>query len=199
MDNLIGYISYNVDWASMSADRFGIVSFGEGNIEFAKDVYCVICELFEKYHMNRISWFTYVENPAIRAYRNFIKKHGGKECGYYRQVAKLQDGKITIGIDYRPCIVHIPEQREYFYENRKRKYKVKKSSEDVKAVFHCWNHHSELYDASPMNGGHPGGGGQVSEIFGIVEYEDGTVHEVKPRNIRFVDNLINEFAFPGME
>lgn len=103
------------------------------------------------------------------------------------------DGKITIGIDYRPCIVHIPEQREYFYENRKRKYKVKKSSEDVKAVFHCWNHHSELYDASPMNGGHPGG--QVSGTFAIVEYEDGTVHEVEPQNIRFVDNLITEYVF----
>lgn len=100
MDNLIGYISYNVDWASMSADRFGIVSFGEGNIEFAKDVYCVICDLFEKYHMNRISWFTYVENPAIRAYRNFIKKHGGKECGYYRQVAKLQDGKMHDSVQF---------------------------------------------------------------------------------------------------
>lgn len=44
--------------------------------------------------MNRISWFAYVENPAIRGYRNFIKKHGGRECGYYRQIAKLQDGKL---------------------------------------------------------------------------------------------------------
>mgnify|MGYP005799453975 CR=1 FL=1 len=103
------------------------------------------------------------------------------------------DGKITICIDYRPCIVHIPEQREYFYKNRKREYRVKKSSEDVKALFHCWNHRSELCDASPMLGGHPGG--QVSGTFAIVEYEDGTVHEVEPQNIRFVDNAMCEYVF----
>ena len=103
------------------------------------------------------------------------------------------DGKIEIGIEYRPCIVHIPEEREYFYANRKREYRVKKSSEDVKALFHCWNHRSELCDDSPMIGGHPGG--QVSATFGIVEYEDGTVHEVLPTQIRFVDREIKKYAF----
>ena len=107
------------------------------------------------------------------------------------------DGKITIGIDYRPCIVHIPERREYFYENHKRKYRVKKSSEDIKALFHCWNYRSELYDASPMIGGHSGG--RVSGTFAIVEYEDGTIHEVEPTQIRFVDNAMSEYAFPEME
>ena len=98
--NRIVYISYSVDWVSMNADRFGIISFDRGNVEFAKDVYKAICDLFEVYHMNRISWFAYVENPAIKAYRNFIKKHGGKECGYYRQKAKLQDGKLHDGVEF---------------------------------------------------------------------------------------------------
>lgn len=93
-ENIIGYITYNVDWAAMSADRFGIISFRKGNVEFAKDVYKVICNLFEVYHMNRISWFAFTDNPAIKSYRNFIKKHGGRECAYYRQIAKLQDGKL---------------------------------------------------------------------------------------------------------
>ena len=48
------------------------------------------------------------------------------------------DGKITIERELRPCIVHIPEKREYFRENRKRKYRIKKSAEDIKALFHCW-------------------------------------------------------------
>lgn len=42
------------------------------------------------------------------------------------------DGKITIGRELRPCIVHIPEEREHFRENRERKYRIKKSSEDIK-------------------------------------------------------------------
>ena len=37
-DSIIGYINYSVDWISMKADRFGIISFDRGNIEFARDV-----------------------------------------------------------------------------------------------------------------------------------------------------------------
>ena len=88
------------------------------------------------------------------------------------------DGKITIGIEYRSCIVHIPEEREYFYANRKREYRVKKPSEDVKALFHCWH---------PVTGN------------AIVEYEDGTIHEVEPTQIQFVDNAMSEYVFPEME
>ena len=99
-DNLIGYIAYSVDWIAMNADRFGIISFDKGNVEFARDVYQVICDLFEKYHMNRVSWRADVENPLMRAYRSFIKKHGGRECGYYRQVTKLQDGKLHDSVSF---------------------------------------------------------------------------------------------------
>ena len=99
-DNIIGYINYSVNWVSMSADRFGIISFKKGNIEFAKDVYKAICDLFEVYHMNRISWRAYVDNPAIRGYRNFVRKHGGRECGYYRQNARLQDGKLHDSVEF---------------------------------------------------------------------------------------------------
>lgn len=99
-DNVIGYIAYSVDWSAMSADRFGIISYKKNSIEFAKDVYEAICNLFEVYHMNRISWVAYVDNPAIRGYRNFIKKHGGRECGYYRQIARLQDGKLHDSVTF---------------------------------------------------------------------------------------------------
>ena len=109
----------------------------------------------------------------------------------------MASGNIEIKYELRPCIVHIPEKREYFRENRERKYRIKKTAENIKALFHCWNHRSELYDASPMIGGHPGG--KVSGTFAIVEYEDGTVHEVEPQNIRFVDNAMSEYAFPEME
>ena len=34
-DNVIGYISYNVDWSAMSADNWGIISFDKGNLIFA--------------------------------------------------------------------------------------------------------------------------------------------------------------------
>lgn len=99
-DNIIGYITYAVDWMAMSADRFGIISYRKGNVEFARDLYQVITNCFEIFHLNRVSWCCYADNPAIRGYRNFIKRHGGRECGYYRQITKLQDGKLHDSVDF---------------------------------------------------------------------------------------------------
>lgn len=99
-ENIIGYISYSIDWAAMNAYNFGIISFDKGNILFAKDLYGAVCDLFEVYHMNRIGWFSYSGNPAIRGYRNFIKRHGGRECGYRHQCVKLQDGKLHDSIEF---------------------------------------------------------------------------------------------------
>ena len=93
-DRVIGYITYYVDWKAMSADSFGAISYDKGNLVFVKDLYTAICNIFEKYNMNRLSWWCYADNPAIRGYRNFIKKHGGRECGYLRQYSILQDGKL---------------------------------------------------------------------------------------------------------
>lgn len=98
--NVIGYISYRIDWCALSADNFGIISYDIGNMEFLKDCYQVVCDLFEKYHMNRIGWFAYADNPAVRGYRNFIRKHGGVECAYHRQIAKLTDGKLHDAIQF---------------------------------------------------------------------------------------------------
>ena len=104
------------------------------------------------------------------------------------------DGKIEIGIDYRPCTVHIPEISYKTWNSEKNKTVIIRKEEVHKALFHCWNYRSELVDSSPMIGGHPGG--QVSGTFAIVEYEDGTIHEVEPTQIRFVDNAMSEYAFP---
>lgn len=88
------------------------------------------------------------------------------------------DKKDSGRVEYRPCIVQNEKGRGCEYK---------------KALFHCWDFRSELYGASPLIGGHSAG--QVSGTFGIVEYEDGTVHEVLPTQIRFVDREIKNYAF----
>lgn len=55
-----------------------------------------------------------------------------------------------------------------------------------KAYFHKWINKSKIVDPSPMIGGHRGG--VVSFTVGIIEYEDGVVHECNPYEIRFTDN-----------
>ena len=110
------------------------------------------------------------------------------------------DGKIEIGIEYRPCMVHIPAKKQSYRKKGDRINAYEKEIEpehEIKALFHCWSHRSEVVGESPLRGGHPGG--QVSGTFAIVEYEDGTIHEVEPTQIRFVDNAMSEYVFPEME
>lgn len=76
--------------------------------------------------------------------------------------------KIDMGL--RPCIVN-----------------------DKKALFHRWNEISNVVDASPFIGGHPGG--IIKFTRGIIEYEDGTISECNPTEIRFVDRIFNEYCF----
>lgn len=92
-DNVIGYIGYSVDYVSKSAFNFGIVSFNKPSIIFARDLVNCIKDVFVVYNFNKIEWYCYADNPAIRGYRNLINKFGGKEVGYLRQSSILMDGK----------------------------------------------------------------------------------------------------------
>ena len=54
-----------------------------------------------------------------------------------------------------------------------------------KAMFHTWVGVSEIVAPSVLKGGHSGG--VISDVLGLVEYEDGTVAKVNPNKIRFAD------------
>ena len=109
------------------------------------------------------------------------------------------DGKITIERKLRPCMVYIPAKIKHKQNTSTQpgQYIIEQPKHEVKALFHCWNFRSELVGESYFRGGHPAG--QISSTFALVEYEDGTIHEVAPTCVRFVDNAIREYAFPEME
>lgn len=52
-----------------------------------------------------------------------------------------------------------------------------------KALFHCWANRAQVAAPSPLKGGAPGG--QLWEVYAIVEYEDGSIHGHFPYEIRF--------------
>ena len=56
---------------------------------------------------------------------------------------------------------------------------------DKEAYFHKWNTHQGVVEASPFVGGAPAG--QIQYTLGLVEYEDGTMAEVTPQEIKFID------------
>lgn len=94
---VIGYIGYSVSWELMSVNGLSVIGFSnniaDGNI-FVKDILKAINDIFCKYNMNRLEFWCCSDNPAIRGYRNFIKKCGGKEIGTFRDSTKLQDGRL---------------------------------------------------------------------------------------------------------
>lgn len=93
-DDIIGYIAYELDWSTMSAYSWSMISFKKGSLIFVGDLLQAIKDCFHVYHMNRICWWCYADNPAIKGYRNFIKRYGGIECAHYRQDTRLLDGKL---------------------------------------------------------------------------------------------------------
>lgn len=58
--------------------------------------------------------------------------------------------------------------------------------EEMKGLFHKWIERSEVVAPSPLVGGHSGG--EVRWTAAIVEFEDGSVSEVMPHSIRFLDS-----------
>ena len=87
----------------------------------------------------------------------------------------------------RPCIVRIPEKREMLRDVMSGNIKrvTVQEAEEHKGYFHKWSDRFWTIGESPMVGGYAAG--QMSQTVAIVEYEDGTVHEHYPLEIRFTD------------
>lgn len=95
LDNneVIGYISYRLNWASKVAYNFGIISF-KSSLVFGKDLMQIIDDIFVKYKMNKMEFYAFSDNPAIKHYYRFINKFGGREVGIIKQTSMLMDGKL---------------------------------------------------------------------------------------------------------
>ena len=74
--------------------------------------------IFVKFNYNRVEWWAYEDNPAIRGYDAFIKRCGGRRAGYLRQNIKLMDGKIHNSIIYEIL-------REDYIKNSGKRYDKK--------------------------------------------------------------------------
>ena len=90
--------------------------------------------------------------------------------------------------DLRPCIVNIPEVTDRYQAARDSliQTRIVREAETHKGYFHVWAHESNVTNGF-MDGTTDG---QVSSLYGIVEYEDGTVHKVEPECITFTDKHV---------
>lgn len=84
----------------------------------------------------------------------------------------------------RPCRIEIGEETiETRSIHGERHTKVIREAETHKGYFHTWG--SETYVTNGFLAGITAG--QISAMYGVVEYEDGTVHKVPPECIIFTD------------
>lgn len=87
---------------------------------------------------------------------------------------KHSDGEVPFGGGWFIVGVDTPKgPYTYHYEDK-----------GELGYFHLWEQWSNVVDASPLRGGHPGG--QIGQVYGIVEFRDG-VRRVDPSSIKFCD------------
>ena len=91
-NDILGYIGYSYNNDNRSANNFGLCAFTETNRVFFDDVILCVYEIFYKYHLNRVEFTAFEGNPAIKGYRAFLKRYGGKEAGRLRDTCRLMDG-----------------------------------------------------------------------------------------------------------
>ena len=98
--------------------------------------------------------------------KHFDKRPHERPCCDCEDASKWEEDQVMNEI--RPCIVFLPSKPEV-----------------VRAIFHQWVTYAYVVGESPLRGGHAAG--QVSKTTALVEFEDGTVHEVEPYKVRFFD------------
>lgn len=60
------------------------------------------------------------------------------------------------------------------------------------ALFHRWADYAQIRDAYLQGTT----SGQLAQTFAIVEYEDGSISECYPNQVKFCDNLHAQYAWP---
>lgn len=67
--------------------------------------------------------------------------------------------------------------------------------ENENHLFHGFEQWSNVIGESVAIGGHPGG--QISQVFALIEDENGNIKRVDPTAIKFTDNEFKNYCFPG--
>lgn len=81
-----GYFSYNYEDGNKSLRNFGLIGFNKNNTPFLMDVLSNIKTMFEQ-GAQRMEFFAFADNPAVKLYDRFIKKFGGRRIGVLHRTA----------------------------------------------------------------------------------------------------------------
>ena len=98
-EELIGFLSYTVDWYSSCAYNFGLISFNRGNPTTGRDLFNELTKLINEYKLHRIEWKMVGGNPVEKSYDKFCNKFNGTKH-VFKDVMKDKFGKYHDSIIY---------------------------------------------------------------------------------------------------
>jgi RimJ/RimL family protein N-acetyltransferase len=90
---VIGYIGYRIDRPNELACCLNIVNFTENRAVFGMDAGQAIRDIFERFHIRKLTFSVVIGNPIERTYDRMIEKYGGRIVGIQKQQYRLIDGK----------------------------------------------------------------------------------------------------------
>ena len=113
-DIVIGYMRYSISRDNYNVKSLQVVNFTfKPNIIFARDLYEVMHNIFEKYNFNKISFQCVIGNPIEKTYDKLIKKYNGNIVGIHKKHMRLMDGKLY------DCKIYEILREDYFKSNSK--------------------------------------------------------------------------------
>lgn len=93
-NELVGYISYNIDRQANYVYNFEAINFTDNKIVFGVDIKEIIYDIFYVFNFNKIVFSVIVGNPIEKSYDILVKKYGGRVVGVYKEDLKLTDGNL---------------------------------------------------------------------------------------------------------
>ena len=96
-DNIIGYISYDINRVSKVVSCLQAINFSEEprhRIIFGVGLSRVLRNIFEVSNMSKITFSMTVGNPIEKSYDKLINRFGGRIVGTYKDDVMLSDGKL---------------------------------------------------------------------------------------------------------
>ncbi len=93
-NEVLGFISFQIDRDVNQARNWGAISFDIGNVTFIRDLFNLIDDIFNKYHFNRLEWCCVGGNPILPTYIRYCIKHGGEQVAHEHECARTLDGTI---------------------------------------------------------------------------------------------------------
>lgn len=91
---ILGYLSYDIDRRTNSANGLCAINFETKSITFSKDFMRFLKDIFEKYQFRKLSFGVFIGNPAEKMYDKYIQKFGGKVVGISKDETILTDGNF---------------------------------------------------------------------------------------------------------